>query len=259
MKPGFGKIRIAGLLGFTLLWILAGCAQMRNVSERPRKGPAYYEHKVRWPGESLSIIAKWYTGSLENWKVLSKINPGIDPNRIQMGERVRIPENLLKTRKPMPENFVASFAQEKKGTGAPAPELKASKPKQKKIAPPKETKAKPAEKPAYYEHKVRWPGESLSIIAKWYTGSVENWKTLAKANPKINPSQIYLGQKVRIPRNLLKTREPMPKRFLSDAGKRKRKAAPSEPQPPPPTDDEEPQLFGPKPYPKKQSTSALPP
>jgi hypothetical protein len=74
---------------------------------------------------------------------------------------------------------------------------------------------------------------------------------LSKANPKINPSQIYPGQKVRIPGNLLKTREPMPKSFLADVGKRKPEAPPSEPQPPPPPDEEEPQLFGPKPYPKK--------
>jgi hypothetical protein len=92
----------------------------------------------------------------------------------------------------------------------------------------------------------------LSVIAKWYTGSLDNWKALAEANPKINPSRIDLGQKIRIPGNLLKTREPMPKSFLADAGKRKPEAPPSEPEPPlPPTEKEEPQLVGPKPYPKK--------
>jgi hypothetical protein len=251
MNSGFQKIRLAGLLGFALLWILAGCAQMRDVSERPRKGPAYYGHKVKWKGESLSIIAKWYTDSAENWKVLAKINPGIDPNRIQIGEDVRIPENLMKTRRPMPESFVANFVQEKKKAPPATPEVKPSKPKKTTVGPPKEIKAKPPAKPADYEHKVRWPGESLSIIAKWYTGSLDNWKALSDANPKINPSQIYLGQKVRIPGNLLKTREPMPKSFLADADKRKPEAPPSEPQPPPPPDEEEPQLFGPKPYPKK--------
>ncbi len=250
MKSGFQKIRLAGLLGFTLLWIFAGCAQTRDMSERPRKGPAFYEHKVKWAGESLSIIAKWYTGSFENWMVLARSNPGIDPNRIQMGERVRIPEDLLKTRKPMPESFVASFAQEKEKAPPATPELKPSKPKTTKIAPAKEIKPKPPVKPAYYEHKVRWSGESLSIIAKWYTGSQENWKALSKANPKINPSRIYKGQEIRIPENLLKTREPMPESFLSHPVKRKKESPPPEPEPPPP-DEEEPQLFGPKPYPKK--------
>jgi LysM repeat protein len=251
MNAGFRMIRLAGWLGFALLWVSAGCTQMGGVGERPRKGPAYYEHKVKWKGESLSIIAQWYTGNAENWKVLAKINPGIDPNRIQIGERVRIPVNLMKTKKPMPERFVASIVEEKRKTPPARPELKPSKPKKKTTSgPPKEIKTKPPPKPAYYEHNVRWSGESLSIIAKWYTGSLENWKALSKANPKINPSRIHKGQKIRIPENLLKTREPMPKRFLSDVGKRKPKAPPSEPQPPPP-DEEEPQLFGPKPYPKK--------
>jgi LysM repeat protein len=252
MTSGFKKMRLAGLLGFTLLLIFAGCAQMRDGGERPRKGPAYYEHKVKWTGETLSIIAKWYTDSFENWKVLAKINPGMDPNRIQIGERVRIPENLMKTQKSMPESFVASLSPEKKKAPPATPEPKASKPKKAKIAPPEKIKDKPPIKPAYYEHQVRWSGESLSVIAKWYTGSLDNWKALAEANPKINPSRIDLGQKIRIPGNLLKTREPMPKSFLADAGKRKPEAPPSEPEPPlPPTEKEEPQLVGPKPYPKK--------
>ncbi len=248
MKSGFQKRRLASLLGFTLLGLFVGCAQMGGVGEQPRKGPAYYEHKVKWKGESLSIIAQWYTGNAENWKVLAKINPGMDPNRIQIGEKVRVPEDLMRTQKPMPESFVASIGEEKKKAPPATPEPKPSQPKKTEAAPSKQIKAKPPPRPAYYEHKVRWSGESLSIIAKWYTGSLENWKALAKANPKINPSQIYLGQEVRIPGNLLKTRKPMPKSFLSDVGKEKAKAPPSEPQPPV---EEEPQLFGPKPYPNK--------
>ena len=248
MSAGFQMIRRAGLLGFALLWLCSGCTQMGRVGEQPRKGPAYYEHKVKWKGESLSIIAHWYTGNAENWKVLAKINPGIDPNRIQIGERVRIPENFMKTKKPMPESFVASFAEEKRKTPPATPEPKPSKPKKATNGPPKEIKKKPPPRPAYYEHKVRWSGESLSIIAKWYTGNVENWKALSKANPKINPSRIHKGQKICIPEHLLKTREPMPKSFLSDVAKRKPKAPPSEPQAP---EEEEPQLFGPKPYPNK--------
>ena len=33
-------------------------------------------HKVRYPGESVSIIAGWYTGEIDNWKVLAEVNPG---------------------------------------------------------------------------------------------------------------------------------------------------------------------------------------
>ena len=143
MKSGFQKIRLVGLVGITLLWTLSGCAQMGGVGERPRKGPAYYEHKVKWAGETLSIISKWYTGSFENWTVLAKINPGMDPNRMHMGERVRIPENIMKTKKPMPESFVASLSPEMKKAPPATPDPEPFKPKTMRTPPSEEDKAKP--------------------------------------------------------------------------------------------------------------------
>lgn len=68
--------------------------------------------------------------------------------------------------------------------------------------------------PMPFIHTVRWPNEWLSIIANWYTGEVENWKALAKANPHIDPNRIFMGDKILIPRNLLKTCELMPKKFV---------------------------------------------
>jgi hypothetical protein len=70
------------------------------------KSTSYYEHKVRWERETLSLIAKWYTGSQENWKVLAKDNPWLEPNDLSIGHKIFIPRNLLKTKKPMPRDFV---------------------------------------------------------------------------------------------------------------------------------------------------------
>ncbi len=264
MKSGFRQKLFAGPAVLVSLCILAGCTQVRELRERvlpseeekseaskPRKGTAYYIHKVKWNGESLSIIAKWYTGSLENWKVLAKINPGIDPSLIHIGQEVRIPEDLLNTRKSMPESFVASFGPKKAKEAPPKPtEPEPAKPKEMTVAPRKEVKVEPPAEPAYYVHKVKWAGESLSIIAAWYTGSLQNWKALAKVNPKVNPSRIYIGQKIRIPGELLKTREPMPQSFPADFGKKKGESAPPKSETPQPSDEEEPELFGPKPFPK---------
>jgi hypothetical protein len=73
-------------------------------------------------------------------------------------------------------------------------------------------------------HKVRWPGETLSVIAKWYTGDFDNWKALIKANPKLNPNRMLIGTKILIPKKLVKNREPMPQEFLGKfASKRKKK------------------------------------
>ncbi|MDH4267526.1 MAG: hypothetical protein OEW45_18010 [Deltaproteobacteria bacterium] len=118
------------------------------------------------------------------------------------------------------------------------------------LRPPAETA--PAEKINYYVHTVKWSGETVSIIAGWYTGDIENWKTLAQANPDINPARIFMGNKIFIPEDLLKTREPMPKEFVdSFYPKAKTKTPPSKPVPSPQKDkEEEPDLFGPKQYPK---------
>ena len=79
-------------------------------------------HKVRYPGESVSIIAGWYTGDIENWKILAEVNPGLNPNVIHEGMKINIPESILKKRDPMPKEFVDSFypksRSKSKGTGS---------------------------------------------------------------------------------------------------------------------------------------------
>ncbi len=63
-------------------------------------------HVVRWKGETLSLIAEWYTGTWKNWEVLAGANPGVDPDRIQIGNRLHIPDGIIKTRDPLPIDFV---------------------------------------------------------------------------------------------------------------------------------------------------------
>mgnify|MGYP001208114546 CR=1 FL=1 len=199
----------------------------------------YYFHKVRYPGESLSVIAEWYTGDVENWHYLAKANPKLDPKRIGIGTTVLIPENLLHTKKAMPKEFVDAVAKRHKTRKAQV------------------GKAQPGS--SYYYHKVKYPGESLSIIAKWYTGEVENWRALTKANPKLKPNRITVGDKIRIPNKLLHTEKPMPRSFVVGSAKReqskpsqaksakntKKESEPSTASPP----EKEPEvfeLFGPK-------------
>jgi hypothetical protein len=72
--------------------------------------PEPYTHEVRWSGETLSHIALWYTGSQNNWQKIARANAGLKPIRISIGERILIPEELLKTRKPMPREYLRSFS-----------------------------------------------------------------------------------------------------------------------------------------------------
>ena len=66
----------------------------RVPEERPAAGPETFDlvHTVRWKGESLSIIAKWYTGEAGNWRLLAEHNPLKDPDRIGIGDRIAIPD-----------------------------------------------------------------------------------------------------------------------------------------------------------------------
>ncbi len=97
-------------------------------------------------------------------------------------------------------------------------------------------------------HKVRYPGESVSIIAGWYTGEIDNWKVLAEVNPEINPNVIHAGMTIKVPESMLKTREPMPREYVDSfypKAKPKSKGGDSRDQASPPAEEETP-LFGPK-------------
>ena len=71
-------------------------------------GPMFV-HKVRYPGESVSIIAGWYTGEIDNWKILAEVNPEINPNVIHEGMTIKIPESLMIKHEYMTREFVDSF------------------------------------------------------------------------------------------------------------------------------------------------------
>lgn len=201
----------------------------------------YYYHKVRYSGETLSIISQWYTRDAENWQALARSNPQLNPNHIKIGTIIKIPENLLHTNKPLPKSFMVAS-------------IKRQKAKEKSVA-----KALARARTAPYYHRVRYSGETLSLIAKWYTGDVENWQALTQANPRLNPNRITAGDRIRIPHKLLHTKKPMPKSFVVGSAKTK-KAKPPPPAPakvktavtaekqsePPPEDVEVLELFGPK-------------
>lgn len=121
------KVQARWLVCVALLWVCTGCAELKtsppaaSQSVEVKKVAAVEEkttsnenlpffHKVRWDGETLSLIAKWYTGDRRNWKALAKVNPWVEPNNMFAGLKVKIPRQLLKNQKPMPREFVFSSA-----------------------------------------------------------------------------------------------------------------------------------------------------
>lgn len=65
-------------------------------------------------------------------------------------------------------------------------------------------------------HTVRWSGETLGTIARWYTGSASRWRAIAGANPDLEPERLRLDDEVLIPEDLAVRRAPMPRRVLED-------------------------------------------
>jgi hypothetical protein len=102
----------------------------------------------------------------------------------------------------------------------------------------------------YYVHQVRWPNESLELIAQWYTGSRTNWKTLSRATPNLRHNRLHKGDVVFIPVAMLQIETPMPEQYVQQ---RRSPAAAPAPAVHSSDDDSQPQPYGPRPYPKKTS------
>ena len=157
-------------------WQAAGSNSSSSKDEQTSVDPEradYFEHQIKWTGETLSLIARWYTGRYGNWKAIAQANPGLDPNRIAVGDTINIPPEMMGTKKPLPRKVVSKAL------------------------------------PGYFAHTVTQPGEKFSAIARWYTGNAENRNAIARANPDIDPNLLRVGDEIYIPAGLLKTRKPM--------------------------------------------------
>ena len=119
-----------------LLFINSGCTGIKKKEWKPiAPQKTHFVHTVQYPGETLDIISKWYTGDDKNWEVLANANPHIDFEKLSTGNKIFIPENLLKTREPLTEKFIDTYYKKSQ------PE---KKPIKKKLSP--KTKTPPEKK-----------------------------------------------------------------------------------------------------------------
>ena len=214
------KVRPKRIAAGTMILIPAKLIKKKNL---PTKAFAakhrinYFEHRVKWSGESLSLIARWYTGRYGNWKAIARANPGLNPNKIAVGNIIYIPPEMMKTKKPLPRKVVRKTL------------------------------------PGYFAHTVTQSDEKFSAIARWYTGNAENRSAIAKANPDIDPEFLLVGDEIYIPSSLLKTRKSMVAKSnqLSNAKSVDKSPANGGNTATPPADKSKKiQLFGPKQFPE---------
>ncbi len=98
------------------------------------------------------------------------------------------------------------------------------------------------QKKKYFVHTVQWQGETLQMIARWYTGNGGNWKNLADANPVINAGRLMVGDKIFIPGNLLKQKKLLTKQYVKNYYTKRKKTSVVKPQ----EKEDHLELFGPK-------------
>lgn len=87
-------------------------------------------------------------------------------------------------------------------------------------------KAPPPPPQTFHEHTIAMQGETLAVIASWYTGDSQNWKAIAEANPELKPNKLRLGDVVRIPDFLVKKTDPLTKKAFQNLVKKTVKVEP---------------------------------
>jgi LysM domain len=98
--------------------------QLLPAQPPPAPEAKYFTHTVRDPGETFIAIARWYTANGNNWTRLAQANPDTDPQRIRIGDVIRIPEEIVTTRRPMPRSAPsATVAGKKRPPPAPRPNV----------------------------------------------------------------------------------------------------------------------------------------
>ena len=125
-------------------------------------------------GESFASLAKQYNTTADR---IQKLNPDVNPNKIQIGQKIRVKGN-----KPL-------VKEEKKA------EVKAEeKAEEKKVEEKKAEETSTSNGEAVYHTVVA--GETMGHIAYKYEGATQ--KSIEALNPDIDPTKLQIGQKIRV-------------------------------------------------------------
>jgi nucleoid-associated protein YgaU len=129
----------------------------------PTETAQWYEVRE---GETLSDIARAHYGKASYYRDILAANPDVDEHRLRPGQRLRLP--------PVSE-VVRSDRTEATVTGGD-PDLPGG----------------------WKAHKIR-SGDTLGALSQQYYGSTRYWKSIAGANPDVDPNNLKLGNVLRIP------------------------------------------------------------
>jgi len=138
-------------------------------------------------GETMESIAKSIYGSSTKWQAIAKANPSVDPSRMKIGTKLRIPAAGA--------SISGTETAAANNTGKPSTTKTAS------TTGASGNTGKTAVAAANGKggsHTVA-KGETMSSIARKYFGDSKFWKAIAKANPKVDANNLPVGTKLTIP------------------------------------------------------------
>ena len=141
-------------------------------------------------GEDLWQISEKYYGSGYNWVDIAQANDISDPNQIEVGQELKIPD--VEPKLALSET-----------TPTVTTEPESTEPEEKVVEPTNEPEdaeeVQESEKPASTDTHTVTEGESLWKIAENYYTNGFNWVDIAEENSLENPDIIEVGQELRIP------------------------------------------------------------
>lgn len=85
---------------------VSSCSKASITPASIESKPQQFFHKIANSGETLTIISKWYSGDVDNWNQIVLANPGLHPEKLTIGDVIMIPQDILKTREPMPASYL---------------------------------------------------------------------------------------------------------------------------------------------------------
>lgn len=76
------------------------------VAKLAQRDSRTYLHTVTFRGESLALLADWYTESAGNATRIAAVNRRAVSHRLRIGEKIVIPSSLMLNPEPLPEALV---------------------------------------------------------------------------------------------------------------------------------------------------------
>ncbi len=143
-------------------------------------------------GDVLSLICQRELGTVRRMDEVLALNPGLDPDRLSIGQRLRMPVGEVAPG-PAAGTFVTSMVDRSKvvaAKSAPLGRIAASQARLKAGAA--------ATAPSGAGYTVR-PGDVLGSIAQRELGSVRRLGEIVAASPGLDPDRLVVGQTLRMP------------------------------------------------------------